>query len=57
MVPIPAANNLFEDLLSEVLEIIDSCTFSTRAISPTMWRFFPLIHTVFKEFAIDYIDG
>lgn len=52
-----ARKQLIVDLLSEVLEIIDSCTFSTRAISPTMWRFFPIIHTVFKEYAIDYMDG
>jgi hypothetical protein len=45
------------DLLSEVLEIIDSCTFPTRSISSTMWRFFPILHKVFKEYAIDFIEG
>lgn len=48
---------LISDLMSEVFEIIDSCTFSTRSISPTMWSFFPVIHKTFKEYAIDYIDG
>jgi importin-7 len=45
------------DLMSEVFEIIDSCTFSTRSISPTMWSFFPILHKAFKEYAVDYIDG
>jgi importin-7 len=48
---------LIADLLSEVFEIIDSCTFSTQSISPTMWSFFPILHKVFKEYAVDYIDG
>ena len=43
--------------MSEVFEIIDSCTFCTRTISPTMWKFFPLMHNVFKTYAIDYMDG
>lgn len=45
------------DLFSEVFEIIDSCTFSTRQISPTMWTFFPIMYKVFKEYAVDYIEG
>jgi importin-7 len=45
------------DLFSEVFEIIDSCTFSTRQISPTMWTFFPIMYKVFKDYAIDYIEG
>ena len=49
------ANHL--DLLSEVFEIIDSCTFSTQSISPTMWSLFPLLYKVFKEYAIDYMEG
>ena len=49
--------NAVYDLFSEVFEIIDSCTFSTRTISPTMWDFFPIMHKVFKDHAVDYIDG
>jgi hypothetical protein len=45
------------DLMSEVFEIIDSLTFSTRSISPIMWSFFPMLHSAFKEYAIDYIEG
>lgn len=37
------------DLYNEVFEIIDSCTFSAKAISPTMWQIFTLIHRSFKE--------
>ena len=48
---------LIIDLISEVFEIIDSCTFSTRSISPTMWTFFPILHKVFKEYASDYMEG
>lgn len=45
------------DLMTEVFEIIDSLTFSTRSISPTMWSFFPLMHAAFEDYAGDYIDG
>jgi importin-7 len=45
------------DLLSEALEIIDSLTFSSREISPRMWRFFPLLHSCFKLNASDYLEG
>jgi hypothetical protein len=43
--------------MSEVFEIIDSLTFSTRSISPVMWSFFPMLHSTFEEYAIDYIEG
>ncbi len=45
------------DLITEVFEIIDSLTFSTKSISPTMWSFFPLMHAAFEEYATDYIEG
>jgi importin-7 len=48
---------LILDLFSEVFEIIDSLTFSTKSISPTMWTFLPLMHDVFTDFAVDYMDG
>ena len=48
---------LISDLMTEVFEIIDSLTFSTRSISPTMWSFFPLLHAAFEEYATDYIEG
>ncbi|KAI5778900.1 armadillo-type protein [Geopyxis carbonaria] len=44
------------DLYNEVFEIIDSCTFSAKAISPTMWAVFGLIHRSFKDRAEIYIE-
>lgn len=44
------------DLYNEVFEIIDSCTFSAKAISGTMWAVFELIHKSFKDRAEIYIE-
>jgi len=44
------------DLYNEVFEIIDSCTFSAKAISPTMWQIFTLIHRSFKDRAEIFIE-
>ncbi|KAG6118182.1 hypothetical protein E4U13_000457 [Claviceps humidiphila] len=44
------------DLYNEIFEIIDSCTFSAKAISPNMWRAFELIHTTFKAGAEYYLE-
>lgn len=44
------------DLYNEVFEIIDSCTFSAKAISDTMWGIFQLIHSSFKDRAEMYIE-
>lgn len=44
------------DLYNEVFEIIDSCTFAAKAISPTMWQAFELIHTTFKQGAELYLE-
>jgi hypothetical protein len=43
-------------LYNEVFEIIDSCTFAAKAISPTMWQAFELIHTTFKSGAELYLE-
>lgn len=45
------------DLYNEVFEIIDSCTFSAKAISNTMWQIFELIHKSFKDSGEIYIEG
>ncbi|KAI8890600.1 ARM repeat-containing protein [Backusella circina FSU 941] len=37
------------DLYDEIFEIIDSCTFSSKAISPTMWSVLELIYTTFDK--------
>ncbi|KAI9729727.1 MAG: hypothetical protein M1834_006678 [Cirrosporium novae-zelandiae] len=44
------------DLFNEVFEIIDSCTFAAKAISPTMWQAFELIHRTFKAGAELYLE-
>lgn len=44
------------DLYNEVFEIIDSCTFAAKAISPTMWQAFELIHATFKSGAELYLE-
>ncbi|KAI9769954.1 MAG: hypothetical protein M1840_003664 [Geoglossum simile] len=47
VITITLENKLY-DLYNEVFEIVDSCTFSAKAISPTMWDAFVLIHKTFK---------
>jgi importin-7 len=44
------------DLYNEVFEIIDSCTFAAKTISPTMWQAFELIHATFKAGAELYLE-
>ena len=45
------------DLYNEIFEIIDSCTFAAKSISPTMWQAFALIHKTFKAGAQLYLEG
>jgi hypothetical protein len=44
------------DLYNEVFEIIDSCTFAAKTISPTMWQAFVLLHQTFKSGAELYLE-
>jgi len=44
------------DLYNEVFEIIDSCTFAAKVISPTMWQAFELVHRTFKSGAELYLE-
>lgn len=45
------------DLYDEIFEIIDSCTFSSKRVTPTMWGVFELIYRAFKEDGgIDYME-
>lgn len=48
---------IYLELYNEVFEIIDSCTFSAKSISPTMWMVFELIHKTFKDRAEVYVEG
>ncbi|ORY60630.1 importin-beta domain-containing protein [Pseudomassariella vexata] len=55
VIQITLENKLY-DLYNEVFEIIDSCTFAAKNISPTMWQAFELIHTTFKSGAELYLE-
>jgi len=46
----------FQDLYDEALEIVDTCTYCAKEISPTMWSMFPRIYQCFKKDAIDYVE-
>ncbi|ORZ05818.1 armadillo-type protein [Absidia repens] len=49
--------NSIMDLYDEIFEIIDSCTFSAKRVTPTMWSVFELIYKAFKDSAIDFMDA
>ena len=55
VIQVTLENKLY-DLYNEVFEIIDSCTFSAKSISPTMWQAFVLMHTTFKSGAELYLE-
>ncbi|KAF4512653.1 hypothetical protein G6O67_000006 [Ophiocordyceps sinensis] len=55
VIRITLENKLY-DLYNEVFEIIDSCTFAAKGISPNMWQAFELIHTTFKAGAEYYLE-
>ncbi|KAK8023611.1 Importin-beta domain-containing protein [Apiospora rasikravindrae] len=55
VIQVTLENKLY-DLYNEVFEIIDSCTFAAKSISPTMWQAFELIHNTFKSGAELYLE-
>ncbi|KAI6088473.1 ARM repeat-containing protein [Hypoxylon rubiginosum] len=55
VIQVTLENKLY-DLYNEVFEIIDSCTFAAKSISPTMWQAFELIHATFKSGAELYLE-
>ncbi|KAL8671777.1 MAG: hypothetical protein Q9168_003724 [Polycauliona sp. 1 TL-2023] len=55
VVSITLENKLY-DLFNEVFEIIDSCTFSAKRITPAMWQAFELVHQTFKAGAELYLE-
>ena len=55
VITITLENKLY-DLYNEIFEIIDSCTFAAKTISPTMWTAFELIHSTFKSGAELYLE-
>lgn len=44
------------DFYAEVFGLIDNSTYCLKAISPTMWSLLPVIHTVFKDDAVEYLS-
>ncbi|KAL1967020.1 hypothetical protein VTN77DRAFT_3544 [Rasamsonia byssochlamydoides] len=55
VITITLENKLY-DLYNEIFEIVDSCTFASKSISPTMWQAFELIHKTFKSGAELYLE-
>ncbi|CAG7934937.1 unnamed protein product [Penicillium nalgiovense] len=55
VISITLENKLY-DLYNEIFEIIDSCTFASKTISPSMWQAFELIHKTFKAGAELYLE-
>lgn len=55
VISITLENKLY-DLYNEIFEIVDSCTFAAKSISPTMWQAFELIHQTFKAGAELYLE-
>jgi hypothetical protein len=55
VIQVTLENKLY-DLYNEVFEIIDSCTFAAKSISPTMWQAFELVHATFKAGAELYLE-
>jgi hypothetical protein len=49
-------SNARYDLFNDVFEIIDSCTFAAKTISPTMWQAFQLIYQTFKSGGEMYLE-
>ncbi|KAK2738365.1 hypothetical protein FQN55_000573 [Onygenales sp. PD_40] len=55
VITITLKNKLY-DLYTEIFEIIDSCTFAAKSISPTMWQAFVMVHETFKAGAELYLE-
>lgn len=55
VITVTLENKLY-DLYNEVFEIIDSCTFASKAISDAMWQGFELMHKTFKDGAELYLE-
>jgi len=49
--------DLFVDVLDHALDLVDSLTFNTKAISAEMWPIFEQIYHLFKNSTIDFLEG
>ncbi|KAI9202660.1 armadillo-type protein [Polychytrium aggregatum] len=45
------------DLYEDTFELLDSCTYCLKAISPVMWTVFDYVYRAFKADAVDYIQN
>lgn len=45
------------DLFDNVYELVDSLTYKTRTISPSMWPVFEITYKLFKSEAVDFLEG
>lgn len=48
--------DLLLDYMEEVLEMVTTFTYCSKAISPTMWSLFPLLYETFKKGGFDYFS-
>lgn len=55
LISVTLENKLY-DLYTEIFEIVDSCTFAAKTISPTMWLAFEHMHKAFKAGAELYLE-
>jgi len=52
-----ALTMVLSDLYDNMYDLVDSLTFKTRSIAPTMWPVLELTYNLFKSDAIDFLDG
>lgn len=45
------------DLFDNMFDLVDSLTFRTHSISPSMWPVFELTYELFKSDAVDFLEG
>lgn len=44
------------DVYEEMIELLESLTWARKAIGPSMWSLFPLLHQLFCELGPDYLN-
>ena len=49
--------NRLLDLFDNMYELVDSLTYKLRAISPSMWPVLELTYRLFKQEAVDFLEG
>ena len=45
------------DFLEDILDVMITCTFVRKAISPQMWAYFPVLYQLWSTECFDYFDG